>query len=78
MTHAIAAERVRRVVRELAALRKAAGISQYRLAKMTGLSREAVRLIEGGERSPTLHSLFLISEALDARLGGLVEEAESE
>lgn len=78
MTHAEAEKGVKRLVRELVSLRKAAGISQYRLAKLTGLSREAIRLIENGERSPTLHSLLLIASSLAAKLGPLLEPVERE
>jgi transcriptional regulator with XRE-family HTH domain len=67
---------VGKVVQGLVAHRTAAGLSQYRLAELTGLSRETIRLIESGQQSPTLASLFLISTALDAKLGPLVSEAE--
>ena len=65
------------MVRGLIALRAAAGISQYRLAELTGLSRETIRLIENGDNSPTLTSLLLITSALGGKLGPLVSEAEN-
>jgi transcriptional regulator with XRE-family HTH domain len=69
-------EQVSRVVKELAAIRKAAGLTPYRLAELTGLTREAIRLIEKGDRSPTLHSLLLISAALGTKLGPLLSRSE--
>lgn len=68
---------VQKVVEGLVALRASAGLSQYRLAELTGLSRETIRLIEDGSNSPTLASLFLISSALGAELAPLVSKAES-
>lgn len=78
MTHGEAEKGVKRLVRELVSLRKAAGVSQYRIAKLTGLSREAIRLIENGERSPTLHSLLLIASSLETKLGPLLETVEGD
>lgn len=72
-----AQQKVLKVVQGLIALRTAAGISQYRLAELTGLSRETIRKVEAGENSPTLATLFLISEALGSKLAPLVKEAES-
>lgn len=71
-----ARQQVQKVVEGLVALRASAGMSQYRLAELTGLSRETIRLIEDGTNSPTLASLFLISSALNAKLGLLVSKAE--
>ena len=75
MNHSEAEQHVKQVVQELVAARKAAGMSIYRVAELTGLSRESVRLIEIGERSPTLHSLFLISAALGCDLGKILAAA---
>lgn len=74
--HSEAEAEVKRIVGQLTALRNAAGITPYRLAKLTGLSREAIRLIESGDRSPTLHSLLLISAALETPLGKVLQAAE--
>jgi transcriptional regulator with XRE-family HTH domain len=57
---------VRRAVDRLVENRKRLGLSQYRLAQLTGLSREAVRKVEGGERVPTLHTFLLLCNALEA------------
>ena len=58
----------------LAAARKAAGLTPYRVAKVTGLSAQAIHLIEKGERSPTLHSLLLVCEAVGLRLEDVLAE----
>ncbi len=72
-----ARKQVLEVVQGLIALRTAAGISQYRLAELTGLSRETIRQVEAGQTSPTLTTLFLISTALEAKLAPLIKGAES-
>lgn len=77
MNHADAELRVKEIVQILANTRKAVGISQYRLAELTRLSREAIRLIEKGDRTPTLHSLLLIASALNVNLGRILEERDS-
>ena len=74
MNHADAELRVKKVVQILANARTSVGISQYRLAELTSLSREAIRLIEKGDRTPTLHSLLLIASALDVNLGSILGE----
>ena len=45
--------------RRLARLRRAAGLSQYRVAQLTGLSRQAVSLLERGSVPlwPTVQAL---------------------
>ena len=71
-----AQEIVAEFVAKLVEVRTEKGISQYRLAELTGLSREAIRLIEDGhgKRGPTLQSLLLICSALELDLGsGLME-----
>ena len=57
---------VRKAVAGLVETRKRRKLSQYRLAKLTGLSREAVRLIEAGNRVPSLHTFLLLCAALEA------------
>ena len=45
--------------------RKAKKISQERLAKLTGLDRTAISLIETGKRSPTFSTILKICSALE-------------
>lgn len=49
------------------------GISQYRLAKNTGISSRALLRFEKGEISPSLFSLSEIAESLDISLEELVK-----
>ena len=66
---------VRKVVAALKDRRQSLSISLYRLAELTNLSREALRLIENGDRNPTLHSLILIASALDTDLGEIISSS---
>jgi transcriptional regulator with XRE-family HTH domain len=50
--------------RKLTALRAKAGLSQYRLARLTGLSKQTLSVLEKGDRSPTWDTLQLICLAL--------------
>ena len=50
--------------RVLRRIRKNKGLSQEALAFESGLQRNFISLLELGERSPTLRSMFKIGEAL--------------
>lgn len=52
------------------------GLSKRQLALMSGLSRSAIRMIEEGDRCPTVFTLSLISDALEVSPSELVREAE--
>ena len=67
-------------VEKLVEIRTRQGISQYRLAELTGLSREAIRLIEdgNGKRGPTLQSLVLICAALEVDLQSCIMRIEED
>ena len=45
-------------------LREAAGLSQYALAKKSGLSKQAVSNLEAGNREPTWQTVQLLAAAL--------------
>jgi transcriptional regulator with XRE-family HTH domain len=45
-------------------LREAAGLSQYALAKATGLSKQAVNKLEAGGREPSWGTIQLLAKAL--------------
>lgn len=69
------AEVVKKVVKSLREIRQKRGISQYRLAKLTGLSASGIRHMESGRVTPTLFFLLRISSHLDVRLTDLLERA---
>lgn len=60
------------VVKRLVQARLEQGISQNRLAELTGLSRSGIRHLEDGETNPTLYSLLKIARALDVKIGWLI------
>jgi transcriptional regulator with XRE-family HTH domain len=53
-------------------LRNAAGMTQARLAEITGLSVDSISRIERGERAPSLESIEKISDALKVRASELL------
>ena len=57
------------VVGRLVEARLRKGISQNRLAELTGLSRSGIRHLEDGETNPTLYSLLKIAGALNVKIG---------
>jgi transcriptional regulator with XRE-family HTH domain len=65
--------------RRLPAVRQAAGLSRYRLAKVTGLSKQGVVNLELPGSNPTLDTLGLLARALGVSLdvlAGLAGAAE--
>lgn len=50
--------------------------SQMRLAQEAGLHLNALGNLERGERSPTLHTVFMLSEALELLPSELVAEVD--
>jgi transcriptional regulator with XRE-family HTH domain len=53
--------------------RKAAGMSQYALAKAGGVSREYIRKLEVGKYDPTIGMLQKLARALGVPVGALLE-----
>ena len=66
------------VMKLVASARIEKGLSQYRLAELTGLSRQAIRMFEKGEINPTFISLLLLITALELDLPELVEKSISD
>ena len=65
-----------RIIALLREERRAQGLSQETLAKMSGLSRTGIRHIESGKFKPTLYSLLKVSEALGLDLVRLIQKAQ--
>ena len=53
----------------LKAIREAAGLSQYALARRSGLTKQALSRLELGERDPTWVTVQLLAAALGADFG---------
>jgi transcriptional regulator with XRE-family HTH domain len=56
--------------------RKHRGLSQERLAQLSGLDRTFVSLLERGGRQPSLSTLLRVAAALGVRASDLVREVE--
>lgn len=48
--------------------REKAGLSQYKLAQMVGITQSFMNEIESGKKSPSIEVFFRICEALDIRV----------
>lgn len=51
-------------------------MSKNELSQRSGISRTAIRLIEAGERQPTIYTAALLSLALGIKLSDLVRNSE--
>jgi len=55
----------------LRSLREAAGVNQSELARRAGLTRQALSMLEAGERQPTLATTQALARALGLTLDAL-------
>lgn len=62
--------------RALGHYREEKGWSQMALAAKAGLHLNAVNGLERGKRSPNLHTVFLLSQALDVPVAQLIAAVE--
>jgi len=53
---------------QVAARRRAIGLSQVELARMTGTTQSAIARLESGQRPPRIDTLLRVASALDAEL----------
>jgi len=66
----------RNVVNALIQIRRDRGISQERLAKLSGLSRTAITMMELGQRNPSLFVCHALATALSVKLAPIIARAE--
>ena len=60
-------------ISKLAQVRKAKGISQARLAVLSGVNRVTIARYETGKISPTIRTLAKLSDALGVKVEMLIE-----
>ena len=53
---------------QVATRRRALGLSQLELARLTGTTQSAIARLESGQRPPRIDTLLRIASALDAEL----------
>lgn len=54
------------------AVRKEIGINQAELARRSFKDKQAIEKIENGKVNPTIHSLYVIAQALNIKLKDLI------
>lgn len=62
--------------KRLRVVRKRAGISQEKLAALSGIARNFVSMIENGQRNVTIGTVEKLAKGLDCRLAMLMPDAE--
>lgn len=65
------------VGKTLRELRESAGVSQWALAKMTGLTQGNIARVEAGKYNVTLDTLALIANALDCNINFCIDDPDS-
>ena len=60
---------------KLAELRKSKGLSQEKLAKLSGVHRVTIARMETGKISPNIRTLEKLSAALKVKVSELIEKA---
>lgn len=66
------------ILKSYVALRKQKGLTQYEIARRTGIKRANIARIEGGKYVPTIEVLVKLSVALDMDLKVTLVEKEAE
>lgn len=62
--------------KRLKALREAAGVSQYKLAELSGLSKQALSQLEKGDREPSWETVQKLARGLGVTVLAFVAEEE--
>ena len=65
-----------KIVKALVRIRKEKGISQYKLAQDSGLSRSGLNAIERGQQSPKIVTCLKICRALDVDLWKVIKDSK--
>ena len=68
----------RNIANNLVALRKKQNLSQQQLAKLAGMTRASIALIESGTSNPTLEALIKLSSCLKISIDELITPAKAE
>ena len=63
------------IISNLATIRKAKGLSQDQLSKLSGISRVTIARIETGRISPNVRTLERLSDALKVSIADMIEKA---
>ena len=63
------------IIGNLSRVRKARGLSQEQLSRMSGVSRVTISRIESGKESPKVRTLLMLSKVLKVPLADIVEKA---
>lgn len=65
------------IVQALAAKRKSLGISQYKIANSTGISKSSLSYIEKLSQKPSLPMLLMIADALGVDLADIIKNTQT-
>lgn len=52
------------------------GLSAYAWSNLSGISASAISMIVSGRREPSLHTLLMLAEGLQVRLGDVLNELQ--
>ena len=62
-------------ISKLAQVRKEKGLSQGRLAELSGVSRVTISRIESGKESPRVQTVYRLARVLKVRVTDILEKA---
>ena len=66
------------LIARLAAIRKEKGVSQKRLAEITGLSRSGIQFFESGDIQPSLFFFLEVARGLEVDLAALLAKCSEQ
>ena len=65
----------KKILKALTKEREKQGMSVYKLSQLSGLSQNAIALIEKGDRHPTLKTCLSIAAALNVDLADIIKQS---